>query len=140
MGLHEGKASTVGFFFLGTNNSHTRIGAFQQALRDVAWQISRLDTKYADHVASQCRSVEDIETLPSAWRKLFVGYFGAASRSTLYLVIDGLDEVEEDGEYGRAEFLNLLSAFQGACYFMYDLSHRVTQHRHRNLAACPFVQ
>jgi hypothetical protein len=79
----------------------------------MAWQITRYDSSYADHVSSSCRSSTDIETLPSAWRKLFLDYFGKASQKSLYLVIDGLDEAEDGGEYGRREFLRLLTDLQG---------------------------
>jgi hypothetical protein len=102
----------IGFCFVSKNDRHTRVGGLHQALRDVAWQITRYDPAYAQHVASQCRSWADIETLPSAWRKLFASYFNDSSRS-LYLIIDGLDEAEEDGEYGRSEFLKLLPDLHG---------------------------
>ncbi|KAH4600574.1 hypothetical protein HBI73_178420 [Parastagonospora nodorum] len=111
-GLDGFRNSVVGFYFLSKNDAYTRIGGFHQALKDIAWQITRLNPSYADHVTSNCRSTTDIDTLPSAWRKLFVSYFGGQSKTPLYLVIDGLDEVEEDGEYGRSEFLKLLSDLQ----------------------------
>ena len=106
------RTSSVGFFYVSKNDRHTRIGGFHQALRDVAWQITRYNPTYARHIASQCHSWADIETLASAWRTLFTAYFNDASRS-LYLVIDGLDEAEEDGDYGRNEFLKLLPDLQG---------------------------
>jgi len=117
-GMDARHSSAIGFFFLTKNN--TRVGGFHQALRDIAWQITRFDAKYTDHVASQCRSSIDIETLPSAWRKLFVSYYGSGSKRSLYLIIDGLDETEEDGDYGRGEFFKLLSDLQGA-YFSADV-------------------
>lgn len=112
-GLGGWHHNAVGFYFLSKNDAHTRIGGFHQALRDIAWQITRFNTNYTDHVASQCRSGTDIETLPSAWRKLSVGYFNGSSQGSLYLVIEGLDETEDDGAYGRCEFLKLLSDLQG---------------------------
>jgi hypothetical protein len=106
--------SAVGFYFLSKNDAHTRIGGYHQALRDIAWQITRFYPDYTDHVALQCRSGTDIETLPSAWRKLFVSYFGGSCQSSLYLIIDGVDETEDDGDYGRCKFFELLSDLQGA--------------------------
>ncbi|KAH5327358.1 hypothetical protein HBI12_074650 [Parastagonospora nodorum] len=88
----------VGFYFLSKNDAHTRIGGFHQALKDIAWQITRLNPSYSGHVTSNCRSTTDIEI--------------SQSKTPLYLVIDGLDEAEEDGEYGRSEFLKLLSDLQ----------------------------
>jgi hypothetical protein len=92
---------------------------FHQALRDVAWQITRVDPRYADHVSSQCRTYTDIETLPSAWRKLFTSYFVYGGSTSLYLIIDGLDEAEEDSDYGGDEFLRLIADLQG----MYGALH-----------------
>lgn len=132
--LNGWRSSAVGFFFLSKNDTHTRIGGFHQAFRDMAWQITRSHGSYADHVASQCRTGTDIETLPSAWRKLFVTYFGPASTNSLYLIIDGFDEAEDEGEYGRGEFLKLLSDLQGAyidCRFQ-SFATRC----HRTFAAC----
>jgi len=112
-GLDGFRDSVVGFYFLSKNDAHTRIGGFHQALRDIAWQVTRLDSAYTDHVTSNCRSTRDIETLPSAWRNLFLSYFAGLSQTSLYLVIDGFDETENDGEYGRSEFLKLLSDLKG---------------------------
>lgn len=113
--------SVIGFFFLRKNNTYTRIGGFHQALRDVAWQITRLDARYATHLAAQCRSSTDIETLSSAWRKLFLSYFGFGSSQSLYLVIDGLDEAEDTGDFGHNEFLELLADLEGRCSQSHEL-------------------
>jgi hypothetical protein len=85
--IGQWQSKSVGFFFLSKNDVHTRIGAFHQGLRDVAWQITRFDPKYTDHVSSQCRSYTDIETLPSAWRKLFASYFVYGGLPSLYLIM-----------------------------------------------------
>jgi len=105
--------TAVGFFFFDKDDVHCRIGGFLQALRDISWQIAQFDPDYADHVSSQCRTWADIETLPSAWRKLFTSYFGQPGRS-LCLVLDGLDEANDGGEYGLKSFLKLLADIQGA--------------------------
>jgi hypothetical protein len=85
----------------------------------VPWQITRVDPRYADHVSSQCRTYTDIEILPSAWRKLFTSYFVYGGSASLYLIIDGLDEAEEYGDYGRDEFLRLIADLRG----MYGALH-----------------
>ncbi|KAL1597878.1 hypothetical protein SLS60_008365 [Paraconiothyrium brasiliense] len=112
-GAADGWRSTAaGFFFFNKSEVGCMIGGFHQALRDVAWQITRFNADYTDHVTSQCRSWADIETVPSAWRKLITRYFSKEGR-TLYLVFDGIDEAEEGGDRGRAAFLKLLPDITG---------------------------
>jgi hypothetical protein len=76
-------------------------------LRDIAGQLSRTDAGFADHVLTHCRSFADIDTIPSIWRRLYTEYFGRNGR-TLYLILDGMDEAEEGGDYGREQFLKIL--------------------------------
>ncbi|KAF2682294.1 hypothetical protein K458DRAFT_456173 [Lentithecium fluviatile CBS 122367] len=111
-GFGPWRGVAAGFFFFVKDDTDCRIGGFLQALRDIAWQITRFDSEYADHISTYCRSWADIETLPSARRKLFTSYFRTPSRS-LYLVLGGMDEAEEDGEFGHRNFLNLISDIQG---------------------------
>jgi hypothetical protein len=111
-GAGGGNSTAAGFFFFKQDDVSCLIGGFHQALRDVAWQITRFDADYADHVASECRSWADVETVPSAWRKLFTSYFSVKGR-TLHLVFDGIDETEEGGDRGRGAFLKLLPDIQG---------------------------
>lgn len=104
--------TSVGFFFFDKTGPNNRVGGFHQALKDVAWQISRVNTDYADYISSQCRSWADVDTTHSAWRKLFTSYFGSTGRS-LYLILDGIDETDEIGDHGREEFLSLLPDLTG---------------------------
>ncbi|KAF2791191.1 hypothetical protein K505DRAFT_281236 [Melanomma pulvis-pyrius CBS 109.77] len=108
----SGHDTSVGFFFFDKTGPYNRVGGFHQALKDVAWQISRVNTDYADHISSQCRSWADVDTTHSAWRKLFTSYFGSPGRP-LYLILDGIDETDETGDHGREEFLSLLPDLTG---------------------------
>lgn len=96
---------SVGYFFFKDNNPETR--SFHQALRDLAYQISQNDPVYAKHVLSSCQSQDDIKTIASVWRKLYLEFFidGADTASSLYIVLDGIDEAYE---HERKMFLELL--------------------------------
>jgi hypothetical protein len=107
--------AAVGFYFIRKDDTHCRAGGFHQALRDVSWQLTRFDPNYTDHVASQCRSCADIETLPAVWRKLFTSYFRMPG-CLLYLILDGIDEAQEESDYGRRSFLKLISDIAGINY------------------------
>ena len=102
-GVHNGAQVSVGYFFFKDNNPKMR--SFHQALRDLAFQIYQNDPAYAKYLETVCGSFSDIETLESAWRTLFREYFvhDDATESTIFLVLDGLDEA-----YDPNEFLHLL--------------------------------
>ena len=105
-GVQHTSRTSVGYFFFKDNNPKTR--SLLQALRDLAYQISQNDPVYAKHVVSQCHSPEDISTIPSAWRKLFVDFFIRNEKidSIVYLVVDGVDEAYD---IELQLFLSLLS-------------------------------
>ena len=102
-GVHNGAQVSVGYFFFKDNSPKMR--SFHQALRDLAFQIYQNDPAYAKYLETVCESFSDIETLESAWRTLFREYFihDDATESTVFLVLDGLDEA-----YDPDEFLHLL--------------------------------
>lgn len=95
----------MGYFFFKDDNPKTR--SFHQALRDLAYQISQNDPIYAKYVAVHCESLEDINTLQSAWRNLFINFFvkNKDAYRSVYLVIDGVNEA-----YGaeRKNFFDLV--------------------------------
>lgn len=94
-GVQHPSHVSVGYFFFKDDNPKTR--SFHQALCDLAYQISQNDPVYAKYVAANCDSVEDIKTLRSAWRVLFVNFFLKKKDvgSSVYLIIDGVDEALE---------------------------------------------
>ena len=104
-GVQNPSHVSVGYFFFKDDNPKTR--SFHQALRDLAYQISQNDPVYAKYVAANCDTVEDINTLHSAWRVLFVNFFLKRKDvgSSAYLIIDGVDEAF-DAEWQI--FLNLM--------------------------------
>jgi hypothetical protein len=105
-GVQHPSRISIGYFFFKDSDPQTR--SFHQALRDLAYQISQNDPVYAKYIDSQCQSPDDIRTIRSAWRKLFVEYFIKNDRvdSSVYLVVDGVDEAYEAE---RQLFLELLS-------------------------------
>lgn len=94
-GVQHPSHVSVGYFFFKDDNPKTR--SFHQALCDMAYQISQNDPIYEKHVAAYCDSSEDIETIQSAWRTLFVNFFLKKKDvdSSVYLIIDGVDEAFE---------------------------------------------
>jgi hypothetical protein len=94
-GVQHPSRISIGYFFFKDSDPQTR--SFHQALRDLAYQISQNDPVYAKYIDSQCQSPDDIRTIRSAWRKLFVEYFIKNDRvdSSVYLVVDGVDEAYE---------------------------------------------
>jgi hypothetical protein len=96
---------SVGYFFFKDTTPDTR--SFHQALCDVAFQISQNDDAYRKHLLMTCQSPEDIKTIPSAWRKLFLEFYvdGPDTNSSLYMVMDGIDEAYDEE---RKTFLELV--------------------------------
>ena len=94
-GVQHPSHVSVGYFFFKDDNPKTR--SFHQALCDLAYQISQNDPVYAKYVAANCDIAEDVHTLHSAWRVLFVNFFLKKKDvgSSVYLVIDGVDEAFE---------------------------------------------
>ncbi|UKZ75677.1 hypothetical protein TrVFT333_003367 [Trichoderma virens FT-333] len=84
----------LGYFFFSANDPETR--SVLQALRDVAYQLSEADAFYAEKLARQLHSSDDIKTVPSAFRRLFVQPFLDDTRDkTIYIFLDGIDEAEQ---------------------------------------------
>lgn len=84
----------LGYFFFSANDPETR--SVLQALRDVAYQLSENDAIYAEKLARQLRSSDEIKTIPSAFRRLFVQPLQDDNRdTTLYIFFDGIDEADQ---------------------------------------------
>ncbi|KAL3473862.1 NACHT and TPR domain protein [Aspergillus californicus] len=82
---------SVGYFFFKDNNPETR--SFHQALRDVAFQISKNDPVYQKYL-STIGDYANISNLESAWRLLFREYFlqKPKNESIVYILLDAVDE------------------------------------------------
>jgi hypothetical protein len=109
--VHDTSNVSVGYFFFRDDNPETR--SFDQALRDMAYQISQNDPAYAKYIASACAEAKDISSLQSVWRTLFRNYFTQASEtdSSVYLLFDGMDE---SFVKSRTQFLELTKDLCGA--------------------------
>ncbi|KAI9819663.1 MAG: hypothetical protein M1826_001124 [Phylliscum demangeonii] len=82
--------------------------SLHKILCTLAYQIAGHDPSYLKHAQRVCENPEDIRTLPGSWSRLFREYFNAeGSRSSVYIVVDGLDEAHQ---HDREEFLRLLRA------------------------------
>ncbi|OAL71045.1 hypothetical protein A7D00_4707 [Trichophyton violaceum] len=90
--VHHSSRVSVGYFFFKDDNPKTR--SIHQALRDMAYQISQNDPVYAKYIVTSALTSEDVSTIESAWRMLFVNFFVKKSNiaSSVYLLLDGVDE------------------------------------------------
>lgn len=117
--LEEMPDVSRGFFFFKDDDPITR--SAHQALRDIAFQIAQSDPLYASYVCSCIDSPEDIPTLQSLWRNLFLDVFVTKAKDTnptmkrasdrpVHLVFDALDETFAED---RAELFELMKDLQG---------------------------
>ncbi|KAJ5360198.1 Tetratricopeptide-like helical [Penicillium concentricum] len=90
---------SLGFFFFKDDDPTTR--STHQALRDIAFQIALKDPLYAEYIVDCLDCPEDIGTLESLWRNLFLNFFidnggkedgRKSAEGPVYLVLDALDE------------------------------------------------
>lgn len=90
--------SHIAYFYFRASNPETR--SVLQALRDVAYQLSESDAVYGRQVMRRVHSAEDIKTIASAYRRLFVEPFkdDSAERPqvSLHIVLDGIDEADPE--------------------------------------------
>ena len=114
--LFSGRSTSnvsVSYFFFKDNSPETR--SVQQALRDLSYQLSLSDPLYARYLISSCQSQDEIKTIESAWRLLYVEYFLRTSdcSSVVYLVLDGIDEAYDLDRKALFELLTELDTRQG---------------------------
>ena len=103
--------TSVGYFFFRDNKDATR--SFEQALRDVSFQIAQKDQVYAKHVVNCVQKDSDIASIRSIWQRLFVDFFLTEDNeeSTAFVVLDGIDEAFAED---RATFFELLRDVEAA--------------------------
>ncbi|CAI6092539.1 unnamed protein product [Clonostachys chloroleuca] len=95
----------VGYFYFRANDPETR--SVLQALRDVAYQLSESDAYYGKQIVRNLHSGDDIKTLSSAYRRLFIEPFEKDKRGrNFYVFLDGIDEADTSE---MEEFLSLLT-------------------------------
>jgi tetratricopeptide (TPR) repeat protein len=89
------QAMRVGYFFFRDNNPETR--SVLQGLRDVAYQLSENDAFYAKQLMRTTHRSDELRTVASAYRKLFVEPFETDNRGRmLYVFLDGIDEADQE--------------------------------------------
>ncbi|KAI9829183.1 MAG: hypothetical protein M1826_005778 [Phylliscum demangeonii] len=97
---------SIAYFFCRDFNPDRR--SFDKILRTLAYQIAENDPLYLRHAIRVCEDLDDLRTLPGIWRRLFLDFFNAeGSKSSVYIIVDGLDEAYQKD---REEFLQLLRA------------------------------
>lgn len=96
---------SVAYFFFRENNPETR--SVNQALRDIAYQLSEDDAFYGNELLRKLGSRDDIKTIPSAFRALLNTPCTTDTRTrSIYLFFDGVDEAEQSE---MEELLGLLA-------------------------------
>ncbi|KAF2837374.1 NACHT and TPR domain protein [Patellaria atrata CBS 101060] len=103
--VNDSSHVSIAYFFFKDSSPETR--SVHQALRDISFQICQNDPLYAKYVGKQITTASDIQTIRSAWRKLFVDYFTKSKEndSSAFILLDGMDEAYNDE---RHTFLDLL--------------------------------
>lgn len=85
----------MAYFYFRASNPETR--SVLQALRDVAYQLSESDAFYGRQVVRQLHTSDDLKTVSSAYRRLFIQPFEDDNRGrVLHVLLDGIDEAEPD--------------------------------------------
>ncbi|KAJ5415509.1 NACHT and TPR domain protein [Penicillium sp. CMV-2018d] len=110
-GLQRNPMVSIGYFFFKDDKPQTR--SCHQALRDLAFQISKNEPGYRNYLRS-IEEYEQISTLESAWRLLFVEYFlkKPNNESTVYLLLDAVDETLDEERGIFIDFVKQLYSSQ----------------------------
>ena len=83
----------VGYFFFRESYPETKSAV--QALKDVAYQLTENDAFYAKQLLKNVSRKEDIKTVSSAFRRLFVEPFKDDPRDKkTYIFLDGIDQAD----------------------------------------------
>jgi tetratricopeptide (TPR) repeat protein len=83
--------ASVAYFFFRDNDAKTQ--SIQQALHDMAYQLTQSDPVYAKYLATGSHSPGEIASVRTAWSTLFADYWlGDEGTGIAYLFLDGLDE------------------------------------------------
>ncbi|KAI9833813.1 MAG: hypothetical protein M1826_006336 [Phylliscum demangeonii] len=95
---------SIAYFFCRDFNPDRR--SCDKILRTLAYQVAENDPVYLRHAIRVCEDLDDLRTLLGIWRRLFLDFFSAeGSKSSVYIIVDGLDEAYQKD---REEFLRLL--------------------------------
>lgn len=85
----------IAYFFFRDTGPETR--SVVQALHDLAYQISEVDDSYSKTLMSNLYSIDDIRTVSSAYRKLFLEPLQTEEAGVpTYLFLDGIDEADAE--------------------------------------------
>ena len=102
--IEDHRRISVAYFFCKEDDPDLR--SLTKALRSLAYQICLNNPVYAKYCLNLFRIIPDIKSTGELWRKLFVDYFSRDSlEDSVFLVVDGLDEMSE---YESQGFLELL--------------------------------
>lgn len=109
-GVQDARRVSIPFWFC--KDYDRKLQSINNALKSLAYQICLSDPVYAKHCLSVFRITEELRSIETIWRKLFLDFFCKQNLGNVtYIVIDGLDEALGDD---RRSFLELLGDQQRA--------------------------
>jgi hypothetical protein len=91
--LKENKSKSCAYFFFREEISS--LTSWDEALSCLAYQIAEQDPKYGESLAAELSKVDSKENL---WTRLFSARLPEKSDSTVFLVLDGIDEIADKEE------------------------------------------
>lgn len=103
--------TSVAYHFCKSNNLNLR--NMKDALLSMALMIAQNDPIFASFFDGESKNSEDISTAERVWRKLFIGFFRAATpENQVYIVVEGLEQVSSEEREGFLKLLKDLSSLQ----------------------------
>ena len=98
-------STSVAYFFCKSNSTGLR--SYRSMILTLAYQITKNDPTYANHIHGLKVSIKDCRSIKSLWQMLFVDFFTRKEcDSKAIMVVDGLDEADQEL---RPLFLKLMS-------------------------------
>jgi hypothetical protein len=103
--------TSVAYFFF--KEEHGELRSVRNMLSSVVIQVAVADEKYRNEVAADLvrpnGSIPDDDDGSQIWERFFVKKFSKDSEANLFLVIDGIDEADPDGQAKLFKFLQQIS-------------------------------
>ncbi|KAI9684627.1 MAG: hypothetical protein M1820_010873 [Bogoriella megaspora] len=91
----RGRSISASFYF---QESKDAMRTITNCLYCLAFQIARKDSSYCEQIAGQMRDglalYDNILRVEYLWTELFAKKFGPRSETSLYLILDGIDEID----------------------------------------------
>ena len=108
-GIQDTSLTSVAYFFC--KNDQPNLRSLDSALRTIAYQITKNDPIYAKHILGKLDFIGDCKSSTRFWNEAILNYFNRKDgKSSVYIVVDALDEMEEDDRTLFFEMLKSLTS------------------------------